>query len=423
MFISKVLRHYHTLKPWITTKSNHFLDLSIKSASKCHYILEDNTKIVDFSSGLMVTNLGHNNKYINQRMKDFIDKGLLYAPPSILIEEREKLSQRLIEISPIEKGKVFYTNGGADANESAVYFAKNSSKKSSNRILRFRNSFHGGSSYIASYLGGDKRRDAKLNHFNLDLIGDNILPNPKMSDRGEESLQMIKQIFEREYKSICGILIEGSSGTGGIYTYPKDYLNSLGNLAKKYDILIIVDEVMSGFGRTGKMFGIEHSDIKPDIITIAKGLTNGNIPMGGVIVSDRINKEFEDNIVNNGLTYSGHPLACVTANACLDLYLLNDRKVIRNCDNLGKILNTKLSIYREKYSEIINDTRGIGLLSCIEFREGVLSKVVTKLQENKINTFANDNNLFIAPALIMNKKMLLETLDKLEDIFIEITYF
>ena len=244
MFISKVLRHYHTLKPWITTKSNHFLDLSIKSASKCHYILEDNTKIVDFSSGLMVTNLGHNNKYINQRMKDFIDKGLLYAPPSILIEEREKLSQRLIEISPIEKGKVFYTNGGADANESAVYFAKNSSKKSSNRILRFRNSFHGGSSYIASYLGGDKRRDAKLNHFNLDLIGDNILPNPKMSDRGEESLQMIKQIFEREYKSICGILIEGSSGTGGIYTYPKDYLNSLGNLAKKYDILIIVDEVM-----------------------------------------------------------------------------------------------------------------------------------------------------------------------------------
>lgn len=420
MFISKVLKQAKTLKPWSNITSNHLLDFSIKRASGSYYILKDNSKIVDFSSGLMVTNLGHNNKYINKKMKKFIDKGLLYSPPSIFIDEREKLSQRLIENSPIKNGKVFYTNGGADANESSIYFARNNKKNKGNRILRFEKSFHGGSSYISSFLGGDKRRNQKLNHFNLDIQIDNILPNPSMIDNGKKSLEIIENILNKNSNNICAVLIEGSSGTGGIYTYPENYLNQLDILFKKHNILVIVDEVMSGFGRTGKMFAVEHSNLKPDMITMAKGLTNGNIPMGGVIISEELCNNYKDDIVWNGLTYSGHPLACVTANACLDLYLKNNKEVIRNCDNLGKILQTKLKIYKEKYPEIIKDVRGIGLLSCIEFKDEYLKLVIKKLYEKRINTFSNDNNLFIAPPLNIDEKLFLETMDKIEDILIEI---
>jgi len=426
MFTSKTL-FYHTLKPWFNTKTRHFLDLGIKSASGCHYILENNKKVIDFTSGLMVTNLGHNNKYVNQKMKDFIDNGLLYAPPAILIEEREKLSNRLLDISPIKKGKVFYTNGGADANESAVYFAKSYSNNlqniTKNRILRYENSFHGGSSYIASYLGGDNRRNDKLGHFDLDLSLDNILPNPKMSDKGEESLNVIKQIFEKEHKSISGILIEGSSGTGGIYTYPEGYLNSVMKLAKEHEILIIADEVMSGFGRTGKMFGLDHCDYEPDMITMAKGITNGSVPMGGVILSEKLSKQFENSSVNNGLTYSGHPLACVASNACLDEYLKNDMEVIRNCDKVGKILLKRLREIKFKYPNLIVDVRGIGLLCCIEFKEGLVNDFVKELSKKDIYTFSKDNNLFIAPPLIIDEKILLETLDNIEDILDNKTYF
>jgi taurine---2-oxoglutarate transaminase len=432
MFASKTL-FYHTLKPWFNTKTRHFLDLGIKSASGCHYILENNKKVIDFTSGLMVTNLGHNNKYVNKKMKNFIDNGLLYAPPAILIEEREKLSNRLLDISPIKKGKVFYTNGGADANESAVYFAKSYSTKSysaksysnnlqnitKDRILRFENSFHGGSSYISSYLGGDNRRKEKLSHFDLSLTLDSSLPNPKMSDGGEESLNVIKQIFEKEHKSISGILIEGSSGTGGIYTYPEGYLNSVMNLAKKYEILVIADEVMSGFGRTGKMFGLDHCDYEPDMITMAKGITNGSVPMGGVILSEKLSQQFDNNIVNNGLTYSGHPLACVAANACLDEYLKNDMEVIRNCDNLGQILLRRLREIKFKYPNLIVDVRGIGLLCCIEFKEGLVNDFVKELVEKNIYTFSKGNNLFISPPLIIDEKLLLQTMDKIEDILFE----
>jgi len=422
MFTSKTL-FYHTLKPWFNTKTRHFLDLGIKSASGCHYILENNKKVIDFTSGLMVTNLGHNNKYVNQKMKDFIDNGLLYAPPAILIEEREKLSNRLLDISPIKKGKVFYTNGGADANESAVYFAKSYSNNlqniTKNRILRYENSFHGGSSYIASYLGGDNRRNDKLGHFDLDLSLDNILPNPKMSDKGEESLNVIKQIFEKEHKNISGILIEGSSGTGGIYTYPKGYLNNIMKLTKEYEILVIADEVMSRFGRTGKMFGLDHCDYEPDMITMAKGITNGSVPMGGVILSEKLIQQFDNNIVNNGLTYSGHPLACVAANACLDEYLKNDMEVIRNCDNLGKILLRRLREIKFKYPNLIVDIRGIGLLCCIEFKEGYIREFVKELSNKDIYTFSKDNNLFISPPLVIEENLLLETMDKIEDILFE----
>ena len=403
-----------TLRPWFNLNSGTTLDFFIKNARGSYIYDKNNNPIMDFTSGLMVTNLGHNNKIINKNMKTAIDNGLLYLPPSILIDEREKLSKKLIDRTHLKGGKVFYTNGGADSNEAAIYFAKqhfrNSKKK---RVLRFDKSFHGGSTYISSYLGGDERRNEKMSHCDLDLKNDAILPNPLLSDNGKQSLKKIKKIIKKNHESIAAILIEGSSGTAGCYVYPNGYYKKLENLAKKHNILVIVDEVMSGFGRTGKLFGYENYNGKPDIITVAKGLTNGCVPMGATIISDELSKNYTESPVNNGLTYSGHPLACAAANACLDLY--NDDLLCQVKKN-EEIIKDYFTYLVDVYSNIVKEYRGIGQLYCIEFYDGHVDYIQRDLLNKGVYTFYRDNNLFIAPPLTISESELRQTLQKINEV-------
>lgn len=404
-----------TLRPWFNTKTGTSLDFNIKKADGCYIYDKDNNRIMDFTSGLMVTNLGHNNKYINEKMKKSIDSGLLYFPPSVLTEEREILSKRLIDISPHPNGKVFYTSGGADANEAAVYFAKNHFKNNSKktRIMRFDKSFHGGSTYISSYLGGDPRRNEKQGHYKFELNTDIMLPNPSLRDGGKGSMEKIERIIKHQHKSIAAIMIEGSSGTAGCFVYPDGYYKKLETLAKEHNILVVVDEVMSGFGRTGEMFAYEHSSGNPDIITMAKGLTNGYVPMGAAIISEQLSKDYEENPVNNGLTYSGHPLGCAAANASLDLY---DTNLLNQVRENGHTIRSYLYYLSVNYPQLIKDYRGIGQLYCIEFYDGNVSYVQKALLDNGIYTFFRDNNLFIAPPLIISDSELVRTLEKLDDV-------
>ena len=370
---------------------------------------------MDFTSGLMVTNLGHNNKLINMRMKNAIDSGLLYFPPSVLTDERENLSERLIQLSPFTNGKVFYTNGGADANEAAIYFSKRHFKDMprKNRILRFDRSFHGGSSYISSYLGGDSRRDEKQSHYKFELNTDIMLPNPSLRDDGRRSIEMIERIIKNQHNSIAAVMIEGSSGTAGCYVYPKGYYAKLEKLMKDHNILVIVDEVMSGFGRTGKMFAYEHHNGKPDIITMAKGLTNGCVPMGAAIISSKLAKDYEETPVNNGLTYSGHPLACAAANICLNLY--ND-ELLEQVQKNELTIRSYLNYMALNYPQLIKEYRGMGQLYCIEFYDDNVAYVQKALLDSGVYTFFRDNNLYIAPPLIISDSELVQTLEKMDKV-------
>jgi len=412
--INKFGKGIRTLRPWFNTNSSNKLDFTLKNAKGVYLYDNNNNKIIDFTSGLMVTNLGHNNKYINNKMIETINNGLLYFPPSVLTDEREKLSSRLIDKCNIKNGKVFYTNGGADANEAAIYFIKQHFKDISqkSRILRFENSFHGGSTYLSSYLGGDNRRNDKTLHFKIPFNNDAIMPNP--INNGMESLNKIESIFKKDHQNIAAILLEGSSGTAGCYVYPKDYYKKLETLAKKFNILVIVDEVMSGFGRTGKLFGYQNYDGNPDIITMAKGLTNGCVPMGAVILSEELSNNFKLDPVNTGLTYSGHQLACATANSCLDLYT---DELFQQVKNNEKTLETYFRYFKLSYPHLIKDYRGIGQLYCIEFYDNYIININKKINENNIYTFFRDNNLFIAPPLIITNKELIKTLEKLDYIF------
>jgi taurine--2-oxoglutarate transaminase len=404
-----------TLRPWFNTKTANTLDFNINRANGCYIYDKNDTPIMDFTSGLMVTNLGHNNSIINARMKQEIDNGLLYFPPSVLSEERETLSDNLIKLSPHPDGKVFYTNGGADANESAVYFAKRHFKElpKKNRILRFDKSFHGGSSYISSYLGGDSRRNEKQSHYKFELNTDIMLPNPSLRDNGKRSIEMIERIIQNQHNSIAAIMIEGSSGTAGCYVYPYGYYNKLEKMARDHNILVIVDEVMSGFGRTGKMFAYEHYNGTPDIITMAKGLTNGCVPMGAAIISSKLAKDYEETPVNNGLTYSGHPLACVAANVCLHLYT---DELLEQVRKNGDTIRGYLNYMALNYPQLIKEYRGMGQLYCIEFYDDNVAYIQKALMDKNVYTFFRDNNLYIAPPLIISDAELVHTLEKLDSV-------
>lgn len=405
-----------TLLPWI--KQRNIINPMINKAHNC-YIYEKNKKIVDFTSGLMVVNLGHNNKYIYEGFNKHMNTGIGYLPSSFSTYERDKLSSRLIDISNLRNGRVFYTNAGADANESAIFFSLEYSsyinQEVKTRVLSFKNSFHGGSSIVSSLIGGDERKIRKELYYdtkNLNLEA--ILTNPIISDNGLSSLNQIEIEFKKG--NVCSILLEGSSGSAGIYLYPENYLKKIRTLCDKYNVILICDEVMSGFGRTGTFFAYQNKEqnILPDIVTCAKGLTSGYAPLGAVIINNKISDYFDDNICYNGLTYFGHTLSCTIANRCLDLYLKNDMEIINNVNYKSIILENLAKMYKNN-NNLIKDYRTNGFLGCFELNtnESQMNIIKNNLYNNNIFCFSRGNFIFTAPPLIIDNDLLIDTMNKI----------
>ena len=417
----KFSRYISTLVPWV--KQKNLKPINITSATG-PFLFSKNRKLIDFTSGLMVVNLGHNNEYIYEGFKNHINSGIGYISPFFGSNEREKLSERLINVSELNNGKVFYTNGGADANEVAMFIAleyqkeKNKKEIHKNRILSFQRSFHGGSSIASCIVSGDERKIGKTNHFNeFSNKLESIVPNPFLDDNGKSTLNFIENEFKKG--NVCSVLFEGSSGTAGLILYPKLFLQKVKNLCDKYGVLFICDEVMSGWGRTGELFGHQQHSIKPDIITTAKAITNGYVQLGAVMINEKISKIFDDKPILTGLTYFGHPLACSIANRCLDLYLENNREVIRNCNNKGKEI-LLLGKDLENNIPIIKEYRTNGLLGCFELNnkdDNKLLEINNDILNNNIFMFRRNNLFFTAPPINIDNKLLKETMNKLGDIF------
>lgn len=415
-FIKKKLnRNMNTLIPW--QKQTNIYQKQIIGANGC-YIYDRNNKIVDFTSGAMVVNLGHNNKYIQTAFNDHIGNGIAYVPSNFSTKEREKLSERLLEESNMIDGKVLYCNAGADANEMAAFIANEyqyytNQNNNKNRVLSFKNSFHGGSTIGASLLSGDERRTEKQKYYKLAL--EPLLENPSLKDNGSKSLSNISKHLE---SNVSAILVEGSSGSAGCILYPDNYLKILKELCDKKDVLMICDEVMSGFGRTGSFFAHFKQNVKPDIITCAKAITCGYIPLGAVIINHKVSKIFDDTPLMCGLTYSGHPLSCTVANKCMDIYLENDKKIIKNVDYKSEILKEKCIEIASKYS-FIKEYRNNGLLGCFEMNldNNQLLFLSDILLNNGVYCMRIRHNIFTAPPLIINENELYNTLLKIDNIF------
>ena len=405
-----MLRKSATMVPWKAQKN--ILINNIVSANGCFLYTKEKKRIVDFTSGAMVVNLGHNNSHIQKSYIDYIHRGMGYVPSVFSTTNREKLSERLTDVSKMDNGKVFYTNAGGDANEVACFLAKEynhySLDRKESKIISFEKSFHGGSTIAASLLSGDSRGIEKRKFYNVPM--DPIMENPKLEDNGESSLKQIRSLIEND-KAIGSIVIEGSSGTAGCILYPPDYLKKIENLCREYNILIICDEVMSGFGRTGELFAHFKQDLKPDIITCAKALTSGYSPLGAVIFNSKISDLFEEHPVMCGLTYSGHPLACTIANSCLDLYLHNDMEIIKGVNNKGAILR-ELCIDISKKYPFIKEYRNNGLLGCFETNLTEQGTILLEndLIESGVYCMRIRNNIFTAPPLDIDDDLIIDTI-------------
>jgi taurine--2-oxoglutarate transaminase len=235
-----------------------------------------------------------------------------------------------------------------------------------------------------------------------------------------ECISHVEEIIQYEGpEHIAAIIMEGVTGSNGLIVPPDDYWPRIREICNKYGILLISDEVMSGWGRTGKWFAVDNWDVVPDIITTAKGLTSGYVPLGAVIVSDAIAEYFEDKMLWCGLTYSGHPLACAAGIATLEVY--EEDKLIENATRLGKHLGERLELMKSTHPSV-GDVRYIGLFSALEIvknketKEPIdpLTDVAKYLKDHSLFTFVFHNLLFVVPPLCITQAQLDDGLEIIE---------
>ncbi len=414
----------YTLFSWSKQKGQN--PIAVKYAEGVYLYDYDDKRYLDFSSGLMNVNIGHGNQRITEAVVKQMQE-VSYVTPSCVTKVRGELGKKLAEICPGDLNKAFFTLCGATSIENAIKLARHYTGR--HKILSRYQSYHGASIGAIS-ASGDPRRipaDAQQapNFVHFDL------PYSFRWEYGDENLlkdaiASLERVIAYEGPgNIAAILLEGQSGSSGCFMYPDGYLKAVRSICDKHGILLIMDEVMSGFGRTGKWFGFMHHDIVPDMICMAKGLTCGYLPFGCLMVTDKIAAKYDDAMLPLGLTYSAHPVSCAAALETLKIY--EDDKLIENAVAMGEYMDSRIEELKQKHRSI-GDWRNQGLLGCIELVKNrdtkepmapfnakpdemvVMNKVATKIKELGMYTFVRWGFIFIAPPLIVTKEQIDEGL-------------
>jgi taurine--2-oxoglutarate transaminase len=413
-----------TLFSWSKQKGTD--PIAVKYGEGVYLYDYDGKRYIDFSSGLMNVNIGHGDQRITEAVVRQMQQ-VSYVTPSCVTKVRGELGKKLAEICPGDLNKAFFTVCGATSVENAIKLARLYTGR--HKILSRYQSYHG-SSNGAMAASGDPRRlpvDAQQapNFVHFDL------PYLYRWEYGEEALlkesvaQLERIIAYEGPANVAAILLEGQSGSSGCFLYPSGYLKAVREICNKHGILLIMDEVMSGFGRTGKWFAFQHHDIVPDMIAMAKGLTCGYLPFGCLMVSNKIASKYDDAVLPLGLTYSAHPVACAAALETLKIY--EDDSLIENAAAMGKYLDTQIEGLKSKHPSI-GDWRAQGLLGCLELVKNketkesiapfnakpaemeVMNKVAAKIRELGMYTFVRWSYIFIAPPLCVTKEQIDEGL-------------
>lgn len=388
----------------------------------------DGKRYLDFSSQLMNLNIGHQHPKVVRAIQEQAAQ-LCFVQPALATEPRGRLGELLAQITPGDLKKTFFCLGGAEANENAIKIARAYTGR--HKIIARYRSYHG-ATHGAMALTGDHRRwpaepaiPGVIHVFDPYCYRCHFGWTRDTCHR--ECITHIEDVIRFEGpQNIAAIFLEGVTGSNGLLVPPDDYWPRMRELCDKYGILLVSDEVMSGFGRTGKWFAVDHWGVVPDIITCAKGITSGYVPLGAVIVSEKIAQYFEDKMFWCGLTYSSHPLACAAALATLQVY--EEDKLIENAATLGQYLGQRLEEIKARYAKV-GDVRYIGLFSVIELvrdketkeplapwggKSAEMNQIGAFLRENGLFTFINGHMLFIVPPLCINRSQLDEGLEIIE---------
>ncbi|MBK9257255.1 MAG: aminotransferase class III-fold pyridoxal phosphate-dependent enzyme [Saprospiraceae bacterium] len=407
----------YTLFSW--SKQKGIAPLVIERGEGVYLYDFDGNRIIDFSSGLMNVNIGHG----NQRITDAVVRQMqqiAYVSPSCVTKVRGELGKKLAEICPGDLNKAFFTLCGATSIENAIKLARLYTGK--HKILCRYQSYHGSSNGAMTASGDprklpvDSQQAPNFVHFDI--------PIAYRWEYGEENflkeqVANLERIIAYEGpNNIAAILLEGENGSSGCLKYPVGYLKAVRKMCDNHGILLMMDEVMSGFGRTGKWFGFENNDIIPDMICMAKGLTCGYLPFGCLMVSDRIASKFDDTVLAIGLTYSAHPVACAAALETIKIY--EDEGLIENAVTMGAYMDSRIAELKMKHPSI-GDWRNTGLLGCLELVKNrnskepmapfnakaeemvVMNKVAAKIKSLGMYTFVRWSYIFIAPPLCITK--------------------
>lgn len=385
--------------------------LVIAGGEGCRLWDYDGKTYLDFSSQLVNTNIGAQHPKVVAAIKAQADQLTTIAPATANLA-RGEAAKRIVSLAPESFSKVFFTNAGADANENAIRMARLFTGK--DKILSSYRSYHGNTGSAIGATGDWRRLPNEYFRGHIHFFTPYLYRSEFHATTEEEECQAALHHLRRTIEcegpgTIAAILLETIPGTAGILMPPPGYLAGVSALAREFGILLIMDEVMAGFGRTGRWFTFEHYGITPDLITFAKGVNSGYVPAGGVIISDPIAHFFDDRLFPGGLTYSGHPLAMAAIVATLDA--MAEERIVENAAQVGDtVLAPGLRHLAEKY-DIVGETRGKGVFHALELVIDPVAKTpmpADKMAQLKADLYARgmlgflaENRVHVVPPCIV----------------------
>jgi taurine--2-oxoglutarate transaminase len=394
---------------------------------------EDGRRYLDFGCQLVFTNLGHQHPRVVAAIKAQADR-LCTVAPNFANDTRGEAARLITDVAPDGLDHVFFTNGGTEANEHATRMARQHTGRP--KLLAAYRSYHGGTATSIN-LTGEPRRwandtgSAGVVHFFGPYLYRSAFGATTAEEESQRALEHLEQVIELEGPTtIAGLVLESVIGSAGVLPPPPGYLAGVRELCTRYGIVYIADEVMVGFGRTGEWFGFDHAGIAPDLVTFAKGVNSGYVPLGGVLVNDEIRSTFLTRPYPGGLTYSGHPLACAAAVGAISA--LHDEQVIPAAARLGaEVLEPGLRELAARHPSV-GDVRGIGAFWAVEFvrnqhtREPLvpygaagaanapMAAIVNATLDNELLVLNAGNRLHLAPPLNLSDADAAEGLRRLD---------
>jgi taurine---2-oxoglutarate transaminase len=352
------LARKHTIYEWSAQSSVD--PIPVSRAKGVYFWTPEGKRFLDFNSQLMCVNIGHGDPRVVKAIQDQAAV-LAYANPFMATEPRARLGAKLAEIAPGDIDAFFFTNGGADANENAVKIARAVTGRQ--KVLARYRSYHGGTAGAIA-LTGDPRRWSQPAMPGIVHVLDPYHGIARGWDTAEDALRTLEEVIQLEGPStIAAFILEPVTGTNGILIPPDGYLQGVRTLCDKYGILMIADEVMSGFGRTGRWFAVDHWNVVPDLLTMAKGLTSAYVQLGAVGMRRGIADHFADKAFPSGLTYNSHPLACAAALATLGV--LEEDGLVERAARTGVLMKDLLGGLAERHPSV-GAVRSIGLFGIVE---------------------------------------------------------
>ena len=410
------LSRKHTLYEW--SAQSKVDPIPVASAKGIYFYTPEGKRFIDFNSQLMSVNIGHGDPRVIQAIAEQAST-LAYANPFMATEVRARLGAKLAEITPGDIDTFFFTNGGADANENAIKIARFFTGR--HKIIARYRSYHGATAGAMSLTGDPRRWAAEPGIPGVIHVLDPYHGIERGWESAESSLAMIEETIQLEGpNTIAAFILEPVTGTNGVLVPPDGYLEGVRKLCDKYGILMIADEVMSGFGRTGAWFAVDHWKVVPDLLCMAKGLTSSYLPLGAVGMRHSIAQHFQDKVFYGGLTYNSHPMGCAAALATIRVY--EEDGLIDNAKKMGAIL-TQLGTELQAKHPSVGAVRSIGLFGIVELirnrktrqpmapfngTSDEMAALGRFFREQGLYTFVRWNTFFTNPPLCINEQQLRE---------------